>query len=156
MKQWWQQLQQREQYLVIAMSLLVGIFVLHQAVWQPVISGLDRAEKKQKRTKELLSYVKESTAAIAASGKKTSRKINGGSLSSIVNRTAGQYQIAIARIQPQGDAVQVWIDDVPFEQLLRLLDNLTVQQGLSVNNIDISIGNDPGVVKVRRLNIARG
>jgi len=154
MKQWWQQLQQREQILVVVMSVFVGIFMLYQLVWQPVHSGLDKAEKKQARTQELFEYVKINTAQV--SGTSTPKKVKAtGSLSSVVNRIAGQFQIAISRVQPQGDSVQVWIEEVPFEQLLRWLDNLTHQQGLNVSNIDISSGDKAGIVKVRRLTLTR-
>ena len=156
MKQWWQQLQTREQRLLIAMASLVLIFVLFQGVWQPINQGVVKAEKKLSRTQELHTYVQSNTQKVRAASTSNKGNRSGGSVSSLINRIAQQHQIAIARIQPQGNnGVQVWIDEVPFEQLLRFLTKLTQQQGLSVDNIDISTGNTAGTVKVRRLSLSR-
>lgn len=154
MKQWWQQLQQREQRLVIAMAVFISIFILHQGIWQPLKNNIEKADKKLERTNELLAFVKENTAKVKRSG--VQRPIATGSLSSVVNRAASQYQITLDRIQPQGDSVQVWIDDVAFNQLLSWLSSLSNDHGLNVSNIDISKSDINGAVKIRRLQISRG
>lgn len=154
MKQWWQQLQQREQRLVIAMAVFISIFILHQGIWQPLNNNIEKADKKLERTNELLAFVKENTAKVKRSG--VQRPIATGSLSSVVNRAASQYQITLDRIQPQGDSVQVWIDDVAFNQLLSWLSSLSNDHGLNVSNIDISKSDINGAVKIRRLQISRG
>ncbi|REL31589.1 type II secretion system protein GspM [Thalassotalea euphylliae] len=156
MKQWWQQLQSREQQLILAMAGVLLVFILFQGVWQPIHQGADKAEKKLARTQELYQYVKTNTAKISSSTASVRQPRQGGSLSGLVNRVAGQYQISIARMQPQGDqGVQVWIDEIPFEQLLRLLNALTQQHGLVVSNIDVTNGNSAGTVKIRRLTLSR-
>lgn len=156
MKQWWQQLQTREQQLILAMASVLLVFILFQGVWQPIHQGTEKAEKKLARTQELYQYVKTNTANISRSAASVRRPSQGGSLSGLVNRVAGQYKISIARIQPQGDkGVQVWIDEIAFEQLLRLLNSLTEQYGLVVSNIDVTTGNSAGMVKIRRLTLTR-
>lgn len=155
MKQWWQQLQQREQRLVLLMAIFIGIFVFYQGVWKPLNDNIDNADQKLERTHSLLSYVKSTTAKVKSAGS-SNRKVTGGSLSTIVNRVAAKHQISIARMQPQGENVQVWIDEVAFNQLLVWLDDLNANQGLTVSNIDISKGETAGAVKIRRLQISRG
>lgn len=155
MKQWWQQLQQREQQLVIAMTVLVVVFILFQGIWKPLSENVEKANSKYKRTQDLMAYVQENTALLKQSGKQVVNR-SGGSLSSIVNRAASQYQITIDRVQPQGETVQVWIDEVGFNPFLQWLDSLSREHGLTVSNIDIVKGNNDGVVKVRRLQISRG
>ena len=46
MKAWWQQLNIREQRLVAAMSVLVLIFIIYSAIWQPINDNLASANKK--------------------------------------------------------------------------------------------------------------
>ncbi|WP_448213682.1 type II secretion system protein GspM [Colwellia sp. MEBiC06753] len=155
MKQWWQQLQQREQQLVLAMAAVVLVFIGYQGIWQPINTSLEQAQQKLQRTESLLAYVNENTAKVAALGSGAKKPFVNGSLSSIVNRAAQQYQVTIDRIQPQQDAVQVWVDEVPFEQLLRWLDNLDRQYGLTATSVDISEHDTVGIVKVRRLILTR-
>ena len=58
-------------------------------------------------------------------------------------------------MQPQGDNIQVWIDEISFNQLLQWLEQLSSKEGLRVTNIDLSNAEQPGVVRVRRLQLGK-
>ena len=155
MKQWWRQLAEKEQRLLILMSVFIVFFLFYHLLWQPINEGLDKESKKLARHQALLSYVEQNTsryqAALRGGGKKTAT----GSLSSIVNRVAQSHQINISRVQPQGDDIQVWIEQVAFNQLLLWLADLTGTNGLHVKTIDISEGNAEGTVNIRRLQLGK-
>lgn len=155
MKERWLQLNIREQRLVIAMASVVLFFILYSAIWAPLNKNIDLATKKVERQQKLLTLVHEGTAkykSAVGAGKSNNRN---ASLSSIVNQTAGRSQITIARMQPQGDDLQVWIDEVPFNNLLTWLEKLSVKEGVMVKSIDITHAQKAGVVKVRRLQLGR-
>lgn len=153
MKEKWQNLNSREQQLVIAMSIAVICFLFVNLIWQPLNDNIAKAEKKLARQQELLVWVDEKTSLVKASkGKSTSR---GGSLSSIVNRTAKANKVNITRIQPQGESIQIWIDEVVFVNLLQWLNQLVISEGVSVTAIDLSATETPGITKVRRLQLGR-
>lgn len=153
MKEKWQNLNNREQQLVIVMSIAVVCFLFVNLIWQPLNDNIAKAEKKLARQQELLVWVDEKTSLVkAAKGKSTSR---GGSLSSIVNRTAKANKVNITRIQPQGENIQIWIDEVVFINLLQWLNQLVISEGLSVTAIDLSGTDTPGVTKVRRLQLGK-
>ena len=118
-------------------------------------TGLDKGEQKLSRQQELLAYIQESTTKYRLAKKSGGSVNRGGSLSTIVNRVAKQHQINIDRMQPQGEQIQVWVDEVSFNQLLQWLNDLTLKQGLQINSIDVSKGNSEGSVKVRRLQLSR-
>jgi len=154
MKQWWQQLNSREQQLVTAMGTVFCIFLLYSFIWQPLNEGLDKSIKKLARQQALLTWVNAKTERYQQMN--ASGRANRGSLSSIVNRTASDDQITVTRIQPQGDdLVQVWIDEVAFQHLLTWLEQLSVNEGLQVKGIDLSGAEQPGVVSVRRLQLGK-
>lgn len=155
MKQWWSQLPEKERYLVILMTVLITLFLLFHLVWSPINDGLVKESKKLQRHKELLSYVHENTVHIKKAGTVTSKGQVSGSLSSVVNRVAKRHQISISRVQPQGDDIQVWIEEVPFNQLLVWLDDLKKSARLEVKSIDITEGNQSGIVKIRRLQLGK-
>ena len=56
MKEKWQTLNQREQHLVIVMSLFIGIFILYSAIWQPINDSIDEKKANIKRYQELLVW----------------------------------------------------------------------------------------------------
>jgi general secretion pathway protein M len=151
MKTWWQQLTIREQKLVAGLSSVVFVFLFYQLAWLPLSEALQKAESKLARQQQLLSWVEINTAhyQTAKKGSRTSS----GSLSSIVNRTASNHGINITRMQPQGDDVQVWLDQVPFTKLLQWLEQLEVNEGLKVQVIDLNQDEQAGMVRVRRLQL---
>jgi len=155
MKERWLQLDLREQRLVLVMGAVVLFFILYSAIWAPLNNNIDVASKKIERQQKLLTWVQQGTATYkSAAGSNQSNNSN-SSLSSLINKTAGRNQISIARMQPQGDDLQVWIDEVSFNSLLTWLEQLSVKNGISVKAIDITNAQQAGVVKVRRLQLGR-
>ena len=63
---------------------------------------------------------------------------------------------AQARLQPRGEMMQVWIQPLPFSQLVSWIAYLQERQGVSVDAIDIDRGKVNGVVEVKRLQLKRG
>lgn len=151
----WHQLNEREQKLVIAMSAAVLIFILYSLIWQPLNENIKKTQAKVERQEQLLTWVKEKTALYKQAVLSGQHRNQGGSLSSIVNRTANQSSIVIARMQPQGEDLQVWIDEVPFNTLLNWLGSLASDNGISIKAVDLANSDTPGVVRVRRLQLGK-
>jgi general secretion pathway protein M len=63
--------------------------------------------------------------------------------------------ITLSRIQPRGEDLQVWIDEVPFNRLLTWLGALQSKQGITAASLDLNSTETPGQVKVRRLLLTR-
>lgn len=155
MKNWWQQLNIREQRLIAVMSLLIAIFILYSLIWQPLNDALVKNKAKLERTQDLFVWVQENTDRYTQAKRSGAKKQNGGSLSSIVTRTSRIKKITITRMQPQGEDLQVWIDEISFEQLLSWLEQLATREGLQVKSIDLSKTDQQGAVRVRRLQLGK-
>jgi general secretion pathway protein M len=155
MKEWWQQLQLREQQLVIGMSVFVGLLLFYTVVWQPLSDGVNKAESKLAKQENLLVWVREGSAQYIQAVQSGVSTGSGGSLSGIVQNSASQNEIQVSRVQPQGENLQVWIEDVPFKVLLNWLHYLDEKEGLHVKNIDLIRGEKEGTVQVRRLMLSR-
>lgn len=155
MKAWWQQLNNREQGLVGAMSVVFMVFIFYSALWQPINKNLAQASNKLARQQALLAWVEENTTLYQQAKKSAGKKTFNASISSVANRSAKTYKLIITRMQPQGDDLQVWIDSTPFTQLLFWLEHLANNEGLQVKAIDLTPGDKVGEVRVRRLHLAR-
>lgn len=155
MKAWWQQLNAREQKMIGAMGSVVLFVILYSVIWQPINENLIKTKNQLESQQELLSWVNENVARYKQAKVSNAKGTSKDSLSSIVNRTAGQNQITIARMLPQGEDLQVWIDEVPFNKLLQWLEKLSVKEGLYVESIDLTSAEQAGVVRVRRLQLGR-
>lgn len=154
-KTWWQGLQLREQRLVLAISSALTIFLLYVLIWQPLNESLVNKQKSLANRQALLTWVSENAARYQNVKSVGTTKQSNGSLSSIVNRTASQQQLTITRMQPQGEYLQVWLDSAPFTKLLNWLEHLANNEGLQVEAIDLTKGDNQGEVRVRRLQLTK-
>jgi general secretion pathway protein M len=155
MKAWWQQLNGREQQLVLAMTVAVGFFVFYSVIWQPLNKSLADAQNKLTRQQHLLSWVQENTALYQQQKKSVGKSSFSGSISSVANSSARKFKLTVTRMQPQGEDLQVWIDSTPFTQLLFWLEHLANNEGLQVKAINLSQGDTVGEVNVRGLHLTR-
>jgi len=154
-KTWWQGLNVREQRLVWAMGSVISVFLLYALLWQPLNDNVTQTQKRLASRQALLTWVTDNTARYQHVKSSTGVKKSSGSLSSIVNRTANQQQLTITRMQPQGETLQVWLDNAPFTQLLFWLEHLANNEGLQVQAIDLTKSDNEGEVRVRRLQLAK-
>ena len=54
-------------------------------------------------------------------------------------------------MQPQNDQLQLVLEDVPFEQLLRWLAQLQNNNGVKLVSLDVANTDSSGIVRVRRM-----
>ncbi|MGL4984856.1 MAG: type II secretion system protein GspM, partial [Plesiomonas sp.] len=75
------------------------------------------------------------------------------SLSQQVSLSASQNGLKVIRMQPQERSLQLWIEDLPFNQLLSWLLKLRLEQGIEVVYLDVLPTEQSGMVKVERLQL---
>ncbi|UJF22162.1 type II secretion system protein M [Shewanella sp. OMA3-2] len=152
---WWQSLALREQQLVGFCSVFVVIGILYWGVWSPISNAQQAAERNYSLELQNLNYVKQTANKIAGLEKAGAKAQASGSLSSIVNQTASQYNLEITRMQPQDNKIQLWMDEVPFDSLLDYLHHLVDQKGLTLDSVDLSDSDTAGFVNVRRIQLSQ-
>ncbi|WP_445773866.1 type II secretion system protein M [Shewanella sp.] len=155
LRTWWQGLAHREQQLVVFCGAILFIGIMYWGVWTPISNAQIEAERNHNAAQQTLNYVKQTANKIAGLQQAGAQTKVRGSLSSIVNQTAGQYQLEITRMQPQGDKIQLWMEDVPFDALLGYLHDLVEQKGLTLDSVDLAESDVAGFVKVRRIQLSQ-
>ncbi|MDB4327059.1 type II secretion system protein M [bacterium] len=149
------QLSEREQRLVIISAVLVIVAIFYWGIWSPLNTSLERGQTAVNNQTELLAWVQKNAnraAQLRRSGDNNTRF--SGSLPQAVNQSASRMKIAISRMQPQGDELQVWIDQAPFNDILSWLQSME-KTGVSILDIDITESDLPGQVKIRRLKLGK-
>ncbi|ELI6430734.1 GspM family type II secretion system protein ExeM [Aeromonas salmonicida subsp. salmonicida] len=154
---WWRSISAREQRLVVVGGSCLLIGLCYWVVWQPIANRIAERERQVLSQQQTLAWLKEKGEEVLAMQGGQGRQIDtSGTLEGVVNRTAFNQKIKIARLQPQGQELQVWIDTVPFDDLLIWLASLADQHGVQVQVIEVARENlAPGLVKVRRLQLSR-
>ncbi|GAA5216565.1 type II secretion system protein M [Corallincola platygyrae] len=149
-------LDSRERQLLIVAAIAVVFAIFYWGIWAPLDSAVDNERQMLSSDESRLAEMKRAAVeVISLRGKASGGQARGGSLSSIVNRTARAQKVTIARIQPQGEDLQVWIDQVSFNALMNWLGVLKKQYGIDVASLDLTSEPDSGVVRIRRLQLTR-
>ena len=143
---WWNGLQRREQQLLSALGVVGGIGLFYVLIWQPLHQARDSQALAAKTAAEQLVWLKGKMPQLAAAPAGA-----GGSLSDKVSQSSQQFQIKVSRMQPKDEQLDLMLADVPFEQLLRWLQQLQGEHGVRLVQLEVTDTEDPGVVRVRRL-----
>ena len=155
LKQKYAQLSEREQWLVKIVAIVVVIGLFYSAVWSPLNTAVAKSEKSLKTQKTVLQTMKKNTqrALQLKSGGSRNAALS-GSLAQAVNLTANSLSVTISRMQPQGDELIVWVDEAPFDSVLSWLQAME-NRGVRIIDADFAEANQPGQVKVRRLQVGK-
>ncbi|WP_371194338.1 type II secretion system protein GspM [Glaciecola sp. SC05] len=154
LKQWFLQLSERERILVVAASAVSIVVLFYYLVWSPLHQAVDTQSAALENDRKLLVWVQEQSSRaqmLQSTGQQSSFS---GSLTQLVNQTTREANILVSRLQPQGEELQVWIDQVPFNSLMRWLADLE-QRGVVILQSDFSETNEDGFVQVRRLQLGK-
>jgi general secretion pathway protein M len=154
MKEWWLTKTQREQLMLIAAAAVTLLFLLYLLAWQPFTQAVEKKRQLVASQRTTLNWMEENLPEIqrlrGQHGRET--KTSNEALLTLVDRTAKQRQLRqqIKRIKPQGDdAVQLWVEQVSFDTLLRWLGELTAQHGIAIDSLNIDRQEAPGLVNAR-------
>lgn len=151
LKQKFAALTDREQKLVILSVVVVVIGVFYWGIWAPLNQSIEQQTKLLASNKRTITWVEEQSirAAQLRRNQGTVKRVS-GSLPQIVTSSSSKHSLNISRMQPQGDEIQVWIDEAPFNDVLSWLNELE-RDGIIVEQLDVAETNASGMIKLRRL-----
>lgn len=155
LKQKFHQLSEREQWLVGVSAVVVIIGMFYWLLWSPLNKAIESDRLAVSNQQALLSWVqKNANRAIQLRASASNGSRFNGSLPQAVNQTAAVQKIAITRMQPQGEELQVWVDQAPFNDVLSWLTAMQ-KMGISILDVDLAEADQPGLIKIRRLQLGK-
>ena len=156
---WWAGLAERERRILTAGGAVLAVLVGYLAIWEPLHNLRDRSERALADARVVATRLEHiATEMAGARGSAPRPSAPGQSLLAAVDQSSRTSGIgkAPSRLQPEGDRlVRVWLDDVPFDAVIRWLHDLQVRHGVRVETADIERESAPGLVNVR-LTLVRG
>lgn len=152
-KQYLDQLNERERNIVYVAAVVLVIFLPYQLVWAPFSDKVEELhEKVEKQENDLLwmrSKVQE-IRQLGSMGKKTGA--NTKSLYGIIENTARQKFGGGIRVQQEGKkGIRVIIKDTGFDDMVIWLDNLQFRHGVFVKEFKVDRAKGIGRVKASLL-----
>lgn len=157
-QQWFNGLPKREQYMLMAGTVVVVLYLVFIVFYQNIVSERDAYLQRTESARQDLVWMRETVATIESlrgSGRTAGQQHAGRSLALLSEQAASEAGIRINRFAPVGDNdAQVWFERVEFGRLLQCLATLELEYGIVVENIAVNSANAPGVVNAR-LRISR-
>lgn len=144
----------RDRMALKILSLVVLILILYFSMWVPAKAFMDQNKSDLEFNKQLLALVVDNKTTLSSmnrSGASSSAKIlDSQQLVSSVTNLAKQNKIALKRFEPSGEnKLKVWVDDAPFDKMIKWLDRMKKSLGVTVEQITIEKDDSPGLVSAR-------
>jgi general secretion pathway protein M len=147
-------LQPREQLIVAAGALVAVLALIYLALWQPFVLARDHAQAALDSSRALAARIEQIGAQAQQSHAAGGQALVGPevSLLSAVDQASkdGTLGKAPSRMQPDGDKqVRVWVEDVPFDAVLRWIDDLQSHYVVRVDGVTLERRPAAGTVNAR-------
>jgi len=156
MREYFENLSQRERFFVIAASAALVLFLLYAMLWRPVVGNARDVQQRIAAQESELQWMRQAAAEARTlrGSARGNAGASGGSLLSLVERTARQGRLApaVRRVQPEGQqGVRIWLENAAFDDLLVWLHQLAAAHGVSLSEIAVERQPAAGIVNGRLL-----
>ncbi|MDN3608554.1 type II secretion system protein M [Vibrio ostreicida] len=155
-QRWWLKASQREQRLLIACSVLLGMGLVYWGLVQPFSQRAEMATTRLQDEQKLLNWVKvkaNNISDLRSQGGVTSSNLP---INQAISSSASRFGAELVRVQPRGEELQVWIKPIPFNRFVGWMTFLKEKHGVSVTFMDIDKGDQAGTVEIKRLQFVKG
>jgi general secretion pathway protein M len=149
MKEWFAQLNQREQVSLLVLALALVLYLLYLFVWSPLDTRREQLAlqntaiaESQVRVDAMVSQLLQ----LREAGAKTGTQRN---LTSVINESTGRFQLPVMRLQPNSRGeIQVRVENASFDDVLKWLHEMEYGEGLLVREVSVTQANSAGRVNV--------
>ncbi|HHZ88501.1 MAG TPA: type II secretion system protein M [Chromatiaceae bacterium] len=155
MKQWFLNLEKREQRIVSIGAPLLLVFLIYSFGWQPISESVELLKTQTQSQTQTLQWMRKAAVEVKQLRGNTTQRARipaGQSLLAVIDKTTQTAQLgkAVKRIQPKGkNGVQIRLEQAAFDNMIDWLNKLKTQQGISITTISIERLDTPGLVNAR-------
>ncbi|MES9972737.1 type II secretion system protein GspM [Candidatus Thiodiazotropha sp. LNASS1] len=154
MKEWWQSKTPQEHMALIIGAAAILLLLVYLLMWRPFNQALDKKALLVESQQLTLNWMQDNLDLVKNLRSQQRGKSAGSNeaLLTLVDRTAKKTRLRqqIQRIKPQGDnAVQLWIEEAPFDTIIKWLGQLTQAHAIEIDSLTIDRQDKPGLVNAR-------
>ncbi|MBT3092458.1 MAG: type II secretion system protein M [Candidatus Thiodiazotropha sp. (ex Lucina pensylvanica)] len=154
MKEWWQSKTPQEHMALIIGAAAILLLLVYLLLWRPFNQALGKKALLVESQQLTLNWMQDNLDLVKNLRSQQRGKSAGSNeaLLTLVDRTAKKIRLRqqIQRIKPQGDnAVQLWIEEAPFDTIIKWLGQLTQTHAIEIDSLTIDRQDKPGLVNAR-------
>ncbi|HEY6130633.1 MAG TPA: type II secretion system protein GspM [Halioglobus sp.] len=139
MKEWFLQLNQREQMSLLVLGVALALYLLYIFVWSPLDSQREQLAMQNATIAESRVRVDAMVSELMQlrqNGARTGGKRN---LTSVINESTGRRQIPVIRLQPNSRGeIQVRVENASFDSALQWLHEMEHKEGLLIREVAVT------------------
>lgn len=141
----YQTLSDREKLTLWLGSLLALVLVGYLLLWRPLTLSNHSLERQIGEKQALVSWMQQASVQVQQLQRLTPQNVDSTTpVQQLITTHAGRQRIKLERMQSRNDnEAQLWLDDVEFNQLLGLLEQLHLQ-GVLLQKASLRATNNPG------------
>jgi|APLak6261689370_1056187.scaffolds.fasta_scaffold07377_2 general secretion pathway protein M len=143
---WWEARAPREQALLLCLAAILVLAVAIGGFVKPLQAVRAEARSDIRLYDSLAVRLRAAGPELNAEATRAART---GSVQAIVSTTAGELALEIRQIEQRGAVTNVTLSAVEFTRLMRWLDRLDREAGITVTSARIERQTLPGVVNAR-------
>jgi len=151
MKAYFTSLNPREQKMLLAAGFIVLLFLPYQFIYSPFQDKLLKMEVKVNSAQQSVTWMKNKSVEVRKlQGIGSSTRKSRQSLLTLIETTSKRNKLKITKNKPIGESkVQVKLENISFDNMMRWLDGLVVLHGLTIEKITIEKQEGEGIVNAR-------
>ncbi|MDH5189808.1 MAG: type II secretion system protein M [Gammaproteobacteria bacterium] len=154
MKEWFNNLEQRERRYVSIGSIAVLIMLVYALLWAPFLEEVKKLNSQVNGHRDTLSWMQNNTQLIKSTNPAASTgTVNRDqSLIAVIGETTKNSAMSqsVKRVEENKDnSVRVWLEKAPFDQMIIWLESLQTRYGANITSINIDNQSEVGVVNAR-------
>jgi general secretion pathway protein M len=142
MNQWFKQLSQKEQRLLVIGGVLVGLALIWRFLMVPLTAELDARLAASQALQQQLADMQQMNLSDQGVSRAQVPLPAGMTFSSWVDQQMSQHglQETVNRTEPQDEnTLTVWLVNVSFDQVVDWLQQISRQHGIQVDQFDVSV-----------------
>lgn len=148
--QWWQELSQREQRLLLLAGVLCGIVAAWLLVYRPLSDFREDARRDHAAALERLVELRAGAAEAERLQKTAAPAAAEGTVRGIATSTAQARGIRLSQLQPgEGGKVALWIEEVDARQFHDWVVALKEKHGIAVTRLSLTANETAPTVRVQ-------
>lgn len=138
----------REQFALRALGIFLTVVLVAVLIVLPLHRFNANAIAEYRAQNETLQWMQDNRGAIGTNVRKNREA--GATLLSLANQEAHNFNIAFKRYEPNANqGLNLWLEQVPFNQMVRWLDALERDYGIVAVELAVSHRNEAGMVDAR-------
>lgn len=149
MKEWFSQLNQRDQMSLFLLVLVLILYLLYMLIWSPLNSQREQLAVQNSAMAESRTRVDAMVSELLQlrqGGVHTGAKRN---LTSVINESTSRLQLPVIRLQPNSRGeIQVRVENAAFDDVLQWLYEMEYAEGLLVREVSVTQAGAVGRVNV--------